>query len=125
VIGRKLLQGDSQEVLEGAPVVDLGLQFRIGIYSEPLLEEETFQKKKRGIGCIAFVTFADRVISYQNRIDASPIDSGIDLFHSFDSAVMFERIGKSEVDKGEVGIDFFEAHGSSKQQDLKELWQKN
>ena len=64
MIRRKLLQGDSQKVLEGSPVVDLGLQFRIGIYSEPLLEEETFQKKKkRGIGCIAFVTFADRVIS--------------------------------------------------------------
>lgn len=82
-------------------------------------------RKVRFLKKISFVTFANRVISYQDRIDASPIDSGIDLFHSFDSAVMFERIGKSEVDKGEVGIDIFEAHSSSKQQELKELWQKN
>jgi hypothetical protein len=60
MIRRKLLQGDSQKVLEGSPVVDLDLQFRIGIYSEPLMEEETFQKENSGIGCVAFGTFTDR-----------------------------------------------------------------
>jgi hypothetical protein len=59
----------------------------------------------RWIRCIILVTFADGVISYRNRIGVSPIDSGIDLFHSFDGAVMFKRIGKCEVDNGEVDID--------------------
>ena len=116
---------NSQKDFEGASVVDLGLQFRVGIYPGPLLEEETFQKEKRGIGCIAFVTFSDWVITYQYRIDAGPIDSGIDFLHSFDGKVMFERVGKHEVDKGGVGIDFFEAHSSSRLIYLQESWHKN
>ena len=54
-----------------------------------------------------------------------PINYGIGLLHSFDGAVTIEGVEKSDVGKGKVGIDFFEAHSSSRLIDLKELWQKN
>jgi hypothetical protein len=124
MIWGRLFEGDTQKLLKGDPVVDLSFQFRVGVDMEPLLEEETFHKEQRGIGIIAFATFSDGVISYKDAIDVGPIDSGIDLLHSFDGAVTIEGVEKRDVGKGEVGIDFFEAHNSSRLIDLRELWQK-
>jgi hypothetical protein len=124
MIWGRLFKGDSQEFLKRYSIVDLGFQFRIGVDVEPLLEKQTFQEEKRGIGVISFVAFADGVISDQDAIDARPIDNGIDFLHSFDRAITFERVEKSDVGKGEVGIDFFEAHSSSIVMDLKEQWHK-
>lgn len=39
-------------------------------------------------------------------------------------AVTIQRVEKSNVGKGKIGLHFFEAHGSSKRLDFKELWQK-
>lgn len=124
MIRRWLIKGDPQKFLKRYSVVDLGFQFRIGVKTEPLLEE-TFQKEERRIGLIAFVAVTDGVISHKDTINTGPIDSGIDLLHSFDGTVTIEGVEKSDVGKGEVGIGFFEAHSSSRRIDLKELWQKN
>ena len=125
MIGGRLIEGHSEKLLKGDPVVDLGFQFGIGVNTEPFLEEETFQKKQRRIGFISFVTFPDGVISDKDAVNVGPIDSGIDLLHSFDGAVAIERVEKSDIGKGEVGIHFLEAHSSSMRMNLKEIWQKN
>jgi hypothetical protein len=39
---------------------------------------------------------------------------GFDLLHSFDGAVTFERVSKSDVGKGKVSIYLFIAHMSSR-----------
>lgn len=125
MIWRRLIKRDAEKLLKGDSVVDLGFQFRVGVNTEPLLEEETFQKEQRRIDFISFVTLPVGVISDQDAIDTRPIDNGIDFLHSFDREVTFERIDKSDVGKGKVGIDFFEAHSSSKTVNGQKLWQKN
>ena len=65
-----------------------------------------------------------RIISNKDTVYSGPIDNGIDLFHSADGAVTIQRVEKSNVGKGKIGLHFFEAHGSSKRLDFKELWQK-
>jgi hypothetical protein len=102
----------------------LGLQLGIGFKVEPLLEGETFQKQKRGIGFIPFVAFSDRIVSDQDPVYSRPIDSGIDLFRTADGAVTIQRVEKSDVGKGKVGFHFFEAHRLSRWVNLKKLWQK-
>ena len=124
MIWRRLIKRNSQKLLEGYSIVDLGLQFRIGVKAEPLLEKEAFQEQKRGIGFIPFAAFSDRIISDQYAVYSGPIDSGIDLFHSADGAVTIQRVEKGDVGKGEVRFHFLEAHSSSRCMNLKKLWQK-
>jgi len=125
MIGGRLIEGHSQKLFEGDSVVDLGLQLRVRVNTKPFLEEETFQKEQRRIGFISFVTFADGIISDKDAVNAGPIDNGIDLLHSLDGAVAIKRVKKSDVSRGEIGIDFLEAHSSSRRVYLQELWRKN
>ena len=89
MIGRTLIKGKTQKLFEGDPVVDLGFQLRIGVDAEPLLKQEAFHKKQRGIDLVAFRTFADGIISHDEVFNTGPIDDGVDLLHSFDGPVMF------------------------------------
>ena len=125
MIGGRKINGKLQESPEGVSIVYLGFQFGIGIDAEPLLEQETFEQDKRRICFISFKTFADGIVSEKDLFDGLPIDGGINFFHSFDGPIPFAGVKKSNVGKGRVGIDFFEAHSSSRLVDLKELWQKN
>ena len=119
MIGRRLIEGYSQKLLKGDPIVDLGFQFGIGVNTEPFLEKEAFQQEQRWIGFTSLVTFPDGIISDEDAINVCPIDSGIDLLHPLNGAVAIERVEKSDIGKGKVGIHFLEAHSSSKWQDLK------
>jgi len=125
MIGGRKIDGKFQECPEGVSIVYLGFQFRIGIDAEPLLEEETFEQDKRRICFISFKTFTDRIVSKQDLLDGLPIDGGINFFHSFDGPIPFAGVKKCNVGKGQAGIDFLEAHSSSRLVNLKELWQKN
>jgi hypothetical protein len=125
MVGRMLIKGKTQKLLEGDPVVDLGFQFRIGIDLEPLLKKKAFHKDKRRPCLIAFVAFADGITSQKQIFDAGPIHDGVDLFHSFDGPVLFHGIKKRDIGKGEIGFHFLEAHRSSRVMNLKEIWHKN
>jgi len=121
MIWGRLVERDSQEFLKRYSVVDLGFQFGIGIDAEPLLEKETFEEEKRGIGFIPFVTFSDGIISHKDSINSGPIYDGIDLLHPVDGAIMLKGVEKGDIGKREVGIGFFEAHSSSGAIDFKGL----
>ena len=114
-----------QELFEGDSVVDLGFQLRIGIDLKPLLKKKAFHENKRRIGIVAFEALTDGVVSHKQAFNSGPVDSGVDLFHSFDSAILFHRVKKGYISKGEVGFHIFEAHSSSKRFYLKELCLKN
>ena len=53
MIRRGIIEGKPQELFEGDAIIDLGFQFGIGIYLEPLLEQETFHKNKGRISVIS------------------------------------------------------------------------
>lgn len=124
MIGRGLIKAKSEKLFEGDSVVDLGFQLRIGVDAEPLLEQQAFHEDKRWIGHITFSTFADRIIFYEQTFDAGPINYGVDLFHSFNGPVMFNRRKERNICEGEVGFHFLEAHRSSRLMNLKERWHK-
>jgi len=86
-----------------------------------LLKKKAFHKEKRRIGVVAFKALADRVVSHKQAFNSRPVDNGVDLFHSFDSPVLFHGVKKGYIGKGEVGFHVFEAHSSSKLFNLKEL----
>ena len=121
MIGGRKINRELQECPEGVSIVYLGFQFGIGIDAEPLLEEKAFEKNKRGIGFISFKAFADGIVSEKDLFDGLPIDGCINFFHSFDGPIPFAGVKKSNVGKGQVGFDFFEAHRSSRVVDLKEV----
>ena len=125
MIGGRKINRELQKRSEGVSIVYLGLQFRIGIDAEPLLEKETFEQYKRRKCFISFKTFADGIASDQDLFDGLPIDGGINFFHSSDGHIPIAGVRKSDVSKGQISIDFLEAHSSSRLIDLKELWQKN
>jgi hypothetical protein len=125
MIRRRLIEGETKKLLEGDPVVDLGFQLRIGVDAEPLLKQEAFHKKQRGIGLVAFRTFADGIISHDEVFNTGPIDDGVDLLHSFDGPVMFQRGKQRDIGEREVGFHFLEAHRSSRMMNLKAIWQIN
>ena len=114
-----------QELFEGDSVVDLGFQLRIGIDLEPLLQEQAFDKEKRRIGIVSFKAFTDGIVSHEQAFNSGPVDNGVDLFHSFDSPVLFHGVKKGDIGEGEVSFHVFEAHNSSKRFNLKELCLKS
>jgi hypothetical protein len=125
MIGGRKINGELQECPEGVTIVDLSFQLGIGIDTEPLLEQETFEQDKRRISFISFKTIADGIVFEKDLFDGLPIDGSINFFHSFDGSIAIAGVRKSNVGKSQIGIDFFEAHSSSRLVDLKELWQKN
>ncbi|MCX5823807.1 MAG: hypothetical protein NTY86_09955 [Deltaproteobacteria bacterium] len=114
MIGRRLIEGKSQKRLKGGPVVDLRFQLRIGVDSEPLLEQEAFHQDQRRVSLVAFGAFADGIVSQEEGFDSGPIHNGIDLLHSFDGPVAFQRRKQGDIGEGEVCFHFLEAHRSSK-----------
>jgi hypothetical protein len=91
MVGKRLIEGETEKLLEGDPVVYLGFQLRIGVVAEPLLKQLAFHKQQRGTGLVAIRTFADGIISYDEVINTGSIDDGADLLHSFDGPTMFSR----------------------------------
>ena len=122
MIGSGIIEGETQELLERDSVIDLSFQLRVGIDFEPLLEQEAFHKDQRRIGSISLGTFSDGIVCHEQIINAGPIHDGVDLFHSFDCPVLFDRREKREICKGEIGFHFLEAHSSSRVMNLKEVW---
>ena len=89
MIRRRLIERKTQKCLKGSPVVDLGFQRRIGVDSEPLLEQEAFHQDQRRINLVSFGAFADGIVSQEECFDLRTIDNGTDLLHSFDGPVAF------------------------------------
>jgi hypothetical protein len=113
MIGSGIIEGESQELLERDPIVDLGFQFGIGVDFEPLLQEEAFQEDQRRIGIIPRGTFSNGIMSYDQMIDTGPVHDRVDLFHSLYGPVLFDGREERQIGKGEIGFHLFEAHGSS------------
>jgi len=108
MIGCWIIKGETQEFLKRDPVIDLSFQFGVGIDLKPLLEQEAFHKNQRRIGSIALGTFSDGIVCHEQIINAGLIHDGVDLFHSFDGPVLFDRREKREICKGEIGFHFLE-----------------
>jgi hypothetical protein len=125
MIGRDKTCWGSQECPEGFSVVDLSFQFGIGIDVVPLLKEEAFKQDKRMKGLIPFVTFSDGIVYEKDHFYGLPIDSGANIFHSIDGHIPVAGVSKGEVGKSQIGVEFFEAHSSSRLMNFKELWQQN
>jgi hypothetical protein len=121
MIGRRLIEGKSQKCFEGGSVIDLGFQFRIGVDSEPLLEQEAFHEDQRWISLVPFGAFADGIVSKEQVFDSGPIHNGVDLFHSFDGSVPFQGREQRDIGEGEVGFHFLECHRSSREMNLEEI----
>jgi hypothetical protein len=121
MIGSWIVEGKTKELFERSSVVDLGLQFRIGIDLEPLLKKKAFHKEKRRIGIVSFKAFTDGIASQKQAFDSGPVDSGVDLPHSFDGPVLFHGSKERYIGKGEISFHIFEAHNSSKRFYLKKL----
>jgi len=113
MIGRGIIEGESQELFEGDAVVDLGFQFGVGVDLEPLLQEKAFHKNYGWIGVIAGGAFTDGIVFHEQIVDSGPVDDGVDLFHSGDGPVLFNGRRKREISKGKVRVHFLEAHRSS------------
>ena len=124
MIGRKFIHGQLQELLEGAPIVDLGFQLGIGIDVKPLLQKQAFQKQERMVGVVAFRTLADGIVSEHQTFNPGPVDDTVDSFHSFDGPVAIHGFEKGDVGEGEAG-HFLEAHISSQGVKLEKIWHKN
>jgi len=114
MIGSGIIEGKTQELFEGYSVVDLSFQLGVGIDLKPLLEQEAFHEDQRRIGFIALGTFADGIVFHEQIIDSGPIHDGVDLLHSLDGSVLFDRREKREICKGKIGFHFLEAHSSSR-----------
>jgi hypothetical protein len=121
MIGSGIVKRKPQELFERDSVIDLGFQLRIGIDLKPLLKKKAFHENKRRIGVVSFEALANRVVSQKQAFDSGPVDNGVDLFHSFDGPVLFHRVKKGYIGKGEIGFHVFEAHSSSRLFNLKEL----
>ena len=104
MIGSGIVKGKSQERFERGPVVDLGFQLRVGIDLKPLLKKKALHKENRRIGVISFKAFTDGVISQKQGFYSGPVDGGVDLFHSFDSPVLFYGVKKGDIGEGEVSL---------------------
>jgi len=89
-------QGKVPGTFERSPVVDLSFQFRIGIDLEPLLKKKALHKDKRWIGVVSFKAFTDGIFSHEEAFNSGPVDSGVDLFHSFNSP-FFSMEAKSDI----------------------------
>jgi len=94
-------------------IIDLGYQLGIGINHEPLLGEKAFLEYKGKIGVIASGTFTDRIIFYEQRIDARPVHNGVSPFHSLSSLVLSMEVER-EIGKGNIGFHILEVHSSSR-----------
>ena len=122
MIGSGIIEGKTQELLEGDSIIDLGFQLGVGIDLKPLLEQEAFHEDQRRIGFIALGTPADGIVFHEQIIDSGPIHDGVDLLHSLDGSVLFDRREKREICKGKIGFHFFEAHSSSRVMNLMKIW---
>ena len=113
MIGRRIFEGEPQELLEGDAIVDLGFQFGVGVDLEPLLQEKAFNKNYGWIRIIASGAFSDGIVFHDQIVDSGPIHDGVDLLHPGDGPVLFDGRRKREISKGKVRIHFLEAHSSS------------
>jgi len=59
MVGGMLIEGQTHELLEGDPVVDLVFQLRVGIDLLPLLEEKPFREHQWRIGVGTLATGSD------------------------------------------------------------------
>jgi len=124
MIGSSVIEGESQELLEGQSVIDLGFEFGVGADMEPLLEKQTFHKDSRRVSLVSFGAFSDGVVFHEKVFDSGPINDRVDLCHSFDGPVFFQRRKEGDVRESEVGLHLFETHSSSKAVKLKEIWRR-
>ena len=85
---------------------------------EPLLEQEAFHQDQRRISLVSFGAFADGIVSQEECFDLGPIDNGVDLLHSFDGPVAFQRREQRDIGEREVGFHFLEAHSSSRKDEF-------
>ena len=122
MIGSGIIEGKSQEFLEGDSIIDLSFQLGVGIDFKPLLEQEAFHKYQGRIGFIALGTSADGIVFHEQIINSGPIHDSVDLLHSLYGPVLFDGSKKREICKGEIGFHFLEAHSSSESVYLKEVW---
>ena len=122
MIGSGIIEGKTQELLEGDSVINLSFQFGVGIDLKPLLKQEAFHKYQWRPGFIALGTPADGIVFHEQIIDSRPIHDVVDLFHSLYGPVLFDGSKKREICKGEIGFYFLEAHMSSESVYLKEIW---
>jgi len=125
MIGSGVIEGESQKLFERESVINLGFEFGIGTDMEPLLEEQTFHKDNRRVSIISFGAFPDGIVFHEEVFDSGPINDRVELFHSFDGSVFFERREEGDVRESEVGLHLFETHISSKAVKLKEISHEN
>jgi len=110
MIGRMLKEGQIHELVEGDPVVDLVLQFRVGIDPVPLLQEKPFEQHQGRIGVGAFETAPHGIMRHQDLFDFRPINRLADLFQSFEAALMFHGFQRRYFGEGHVLLDLLVIH---------------
>jgi len=120
-----IIERKPQELLEGDPIIDLSFQLGVGIDFKPLLDQEAFHEDQRRVGFVAIGTFPDGIVFHEQLINTRPVHDSADLFHSFDGPVLFNGSKKRKIGKGEISFHFLEAHSSSREMNLKEVWHKN
>ena len=81
MVGRGFAEGQTQEFLEGQPVVDLIFQLGIGGNAKPLLQQQAFEQQDGRIRLGAFLAGAHRIMLHENRFDTGPVNGGRDFFH--------------------------------------------
>ncbi len=89
MIASGIVERKPQKFCKGDSVVDLDFQLRIGNDLKPLLKKEAFHKDNRRISIVTLKAFICWIVSHEQAFDSEPVDSSVDLFHSFDSPVLF------------------------------------
>lgn len=113
MVGRMLIEGQTQKLLKGDPVVDLVFQLRVGIDPVPLLKEKPFQEHQRRIGVCAFATGPNGIMRQKNFFHLRPVYDTIDFLESLEAAVMFHAFKKRYFGEAHISIDLFVSHSSS------------
>lgn len=98
---------------KGDLVVDLGFKLRIGVDLELLMEQQIFYEDQPRIRFVAFGAFTDMTSSHRQVLDPRIIHNSIDMLHSFDGPVTFQRRKQRHIGEGKAGFHFLEAHRKS------------
>jgi hypothetical protein len=104
------IHGQPEKGSEGDSIVDLTLEFRIGLDLEPFLKQQTLEEKQGRVSPLPLLRLAGFVVLLEKLLDGIPVYDLIKFTKETIGSVFGRITADNQVSEGKVLFDCFVCH---------------